>query len=163
MQGAPVCWVKGIVHFELTEQKEPKAEIHLEQITLRGDSGIHIEDHTLEVPYTGYLGITTLQIKNINSGKPAEPAKVKMIGTMAEKRAPLKIDGIIAPFGEALAMDMTIEVKKLSPAQPFLLYCTICWSCIGRWRAPVKERHYYHGQCSAAQKIGSQHHLPGAC
>jgi len=57
------------------------------------------------------LAITTLQIKNIDSGKPSEPASVKLIGSI-DKRAPLNISGTVAPFGESPAVKMKIKLKN---------------------------------------------------
>jgi outer membrane protein OmpA-like peptidoglycan-associated protein len=99
--------------------KEPGIKFHLGQLTLRGESGIHFEDHTLEVPFTGDLDIAALQIENLHSGEPDNATKVKMTGTLA-KRAPLKVDGTIAPFADPLATNLTINIKnyplaRLSP------------------------------------------------
>jgi len=94
-----------------TGKKKPVANIDLKQVTLRGESGLHFEDHTLEVPFISDLAITTLQFRDINSGKPTEPASVKMIGTL-DKRAPLEISGTIAPFAEDLATNMKVKLKN---------------------------------------------------
>lgn len=92
-------------------QKKPAANIRLSQITLSGESGLHFEDHTLEVPFSSDLAITTLQVNNIDSGSPAEPASVKLIGTV-DKRAPLHISGTIAPFGKSPAVKMKVKLKN---------------------------------------------------
>ena len=92
-------------------EASPEANIRLSQVTLRGESGLHFEDHTLAVPFSSDLAITTLQIKNIDSGKPSEPASVKLIGSI-DKRAPLNISGTVAPFGESPAVKMKIKLKN---------------------------------------------------
>ncbi len=89
----------------------PGADIRLSRITLRGESGLHFEDHTLEVPFISNLAITTLQVKNIDSGNPTEPASIKMIGSV-DKRAPLEVNGTIIPFRESPAVKMKIKLKN---------------------------------------------------
>ncbi len=92
-------------------EASPGANIRLNQITLRGESGLHFEDHTLAVPFSSDLAITTLQIKNIDSGNPSEPASVKMIGSV-DKRAPLEISGTVAPFTDSPVVNMKLKLKN---------------------------------------------------
>lgn len=98
-----------------TEKKPDKntaaSTLSLDQVTLRGTSGLHFEDHTLEVPFVSNLDITTLQIKGLDSKKPEKPASIKMTGSM-EKRAPLTIDGTIAPFLKELGLQLKISLKN---------------------------------------------------
>jgi len=95
-----------------SEEKAPGATIQLGQVTLQGESGLHFEDHTLEIPAVNDLAITTLQIKNINSAKPSKPASVRLIGLL-DKRAPLNIDGTIAPFAKECDTTMNANLKNL--------------------------------------------------
>ncbi|MCF6186126.1 MAG: DUF748 domain-containing protein [Desulfobulbaceae bacterium] len=92
-------------------EASPGTNIRLNQITLRGESGLHFEDHTLAVPFISDLAITTLQIKNIDSGNPSEPASVKMIGSV-DKRAPLELSGTVAPFAAPPAVNMKLKLKN---------------------------------------------------
>ena len=89
----------------------PGADIQLSQVTLHGKSGIHFEDYTLPVPFISDLDITTLQVKNINSGKAEEAFSVNMTGVL-DKRAPLTISGNIAPFARNLYMKMQVKLKN---------------------------------------------------
>lgn len=94
-----------------TEEKGPGAMLYLGQVTLRGGSGLHFEDHTLEIPTISDLAITTLQIENINSAKPAEPASLRLIG-MLDKRAPLTVNGTIAPFAKDFSTTLKVNLKN---------------------------------------------------
>ncbi len=97
-----------------TDKPKPKSQtppFSLAKVTLRGKSGLHFEDHSLEVPFTSNLGINTLQIVGLNSGKPEKPASLRMMGTL-EQRAPLKITGTIAPFLQELALQLHISLKN---------------------------------------------------
>ncbi|RUM40156.1 MAG: hypothetical protein DSY57_00140 [Desulfobulbus sp.] len=94
------------------DQKTEAPPIALAKVTLHGKkSGIHFEDHTLEVPFTSNLGINTLQIQGIDSGKPNKPASLLLEGSL-EERAPLKITGTIAPFLQDLALKLHISLKN---------------------------------------------------
>ncbi len=93
------------------EQKTKAPPIALAKVTLRGKNTIHFEDHTLAVPFTSNLGIHTLQIQGIDSGKPNKPASLRLQGSL-EKRAPLKITGTIAPFLQDLALKLHINLKN---------------------------------------------------
>jgi hypothetical protein len=93
------------------EKNDPSSTISLSQVTLRGDSGLHFEDHTLEVPFISNLDITTLQIKGLDSGKPDKPASIKIAASM-EKRAPLTINGTIAPFLKEIGLNLKLQLKN---------------------------------------------------
>jgi len=92
-------------------ESSPTAHILLSQVTLRGESGLHFEDHTLAVPFISDLSITTLQIKDIDSGNPSEPASVQLIGSV-DKRAPMVISGTIAPFAASPAVNLKLKLKN---------------------------------------------------
>ncbi|HHD56458.1 MAG TPA: DUF748 domain-containing protein [Desulfobulbaceae bacterium] len=93
------------------DRKTDATPIALAKVTLRGKNSIHFEDHTLAVPFTSNLGIKTLQIQGIDSGKPDKPASLRMDGSL-EKRAPLKITGTIAPFLQELALKLHLHLKN---------------------------------------------------
>ena len=94
------------------KEKDPGATFRIGQVTLSGESGLHFEDHTLEIPAVSDLAITTLQIQDINSAQPSQPASVRLTG-MLDKRAPLTIHGTIAPFAEKFSTTMNINLKNL--------------------------------------------------
>ena len=93
------------------KKNDPSSTIALSQVTLRGKSGIHFEDHTLAVPFISNLDITTLQITGLDSGKPDKPASIKMAASM-EKRAPLTVNGTIAPFLKDIGLHLKLSLKN---------------------------------------------------
>ncbi len=105
---------------EKRDTNSPASTLSLGQVTLRGKSGLHFEDHTLEVPFVSNLDITTLQLKGLDSRNPEKPASIRMTGSM-EKRAPLAINGTIAPFLKELGLQLKIRLKNypLSHLSPY--------------------------------------------
>ena len=85
--------------------------IRLESVIVRGQSGLHFEDHTLAVPFISDLAIKTLQVTAIDSGQPDKPAHVRLNGIL-EKRAPLAITGTVRPFAHPLALALKIKLKN---------------------------------------------------
>lgn len=93
------------------KKNDPSSTIALSQVTLRGESGLHFEDHTLAVPFISNLDITTLQIKGLDSGKPDKPASIRIAASL-EKRAPLTINGTIAPFPGEIGLSLKLQLKN---------------------------------------------------
>jgi len=96
------------------QQKAGKSStmpIRLDQVTLRGKSGLHFEDHTLAIPFTSNLDINTFQIQKLDSSQPDKPANVRLKAVL-EKRAPLSVKGTIKPFADPLAMDLQLVLKN---------------------------------------------------
>lgn len=97
-----------------TEQKKKKENpvpIRIDQVTLRGNSGLHFEDHTLAVPFISDVAINTFQIEKLDSGHPDQPASVRLKAVL-EKRAPLSVRGTIKPFADPLAMHLKLVLKN---------------------------------------------------
>ena len=95
------------------KKKSGKASmpIRLDQVTLRGKSGLHFEDHTLVIPFISNLDITTFQVTKLDSAHPEQPASLRLKGTL-EKRAPLSVTGTISPFADPLAMHLNLLLKN---------------------------------------------------
>ncbi len=85
--------------------------LRIGSVIVRGKSGLHFEDHTLAVPFVSDLAIDTLQITDIDSGQPQQPAHIRMSGIL-EERAPLKVSGTIRPFADPLALALKIKLKN---------------------------------------------------
>ncbi len=85
--------------------------IRLDQVTLRGKSGLHFEDHTLAIPFISNLDITTFQVTKLDSAHPEQPARLRLKGNL-EKRAPLAVRGTISPFADPLAMHLNLLLKN---------------------------------------------------
>jgi len=137
VQEAPVRWEKGKIHYENTERKgiiidvdgrltgqkiavdipEPLIKIREPDLALDGKVLVTIDEEVTVDAGAGFslqhttFSMPPLQVRDLNSGKPTEPASVKMFGTL-DKRAPLEISGTVAPFAENLAMNMKIKLKN---------------------------------------------------
>jgi len=90
---------------------EATMPIRLDQITLRGTSGLHFEDHTLAIPFISNLDLTTFQVTDLDSRQPNKPARLRLKGTL-EKRAPLSVNGTIKPFADPLALHLKLLLKN---------------------------------------------------
>jgi hypothetical protein len=109
---------------EKNEMKKDKpknsgAAFRLDKLTLRGDGTIHYRDFTLPRTFKSKMIIKTLQVNNLDSGRPAKPAKIKLIALMAG-RAPMEVHGTVAPFSDPPSLDLQLNLKnyplvKLSP------------------------------------------------
>ena len=93
------------------KSSEKNMPIRLDQVTLRGKSGLHFEDHTLAIPFISNLAITTFQITKLDSAHPGQPARLRLKGTL-EKRAPLSVTGSISPFADPSAMHLNLLLKN---------------------------------------------------
>jgi len=88
----------------------------LNQLTIRGKSGLHFEDRTLAVPFINNLDFTTLQINDIDSTNPEQPVSIHGIGTL-DKRAPLLVNGKFTPFSAPPAGKIKIKLKNYPVAR----------------------------------------------
>lgn len=94
-----------------TTDTDRHAAIRLGSVIVRGQSGLHFEDHTLAVPFVSDLAIGTLQVTDIDSGHPDRPAHIRLTGTL-ENRAPLQVTGTARPFADPLALALKIKLKN---------------------------------------------------
>ena len=83
--------------------------LKVREVAVGGTSSVVFEDYTLAVPYKTELVISQLQVTGIDSTKPEQQINLK--GNL-EKRAPLELDGSLAPFGEELSMKMKLKLKN---------------------------------------------------
>jgi outer membrane protein OmpA-like peptidoglycan-associated protein len=83
----------------------------LKSISVQGKSGMHFEDRALAVPFISDMDIKTLEISDLSSHRPDQPAKIQFLATL-ERRAPLAIKGTIKPFQAAPDVKSTITLKN---------------------------------------------------
>ena len=83
----------------------------LRKVMVQEESRIHYTDHSLTVPFRSELTISALEIANIDSSRPDQEADFSMKGLL-EGRAPLEVQGKVAPFGEQLNLALEIKVKN---------------------------------------------------
>lgn len=93
--------------------------IELGKISVRGASNLHFEDRSLAAPSVTDLAVQTLEMTDLSSRRPDQPAKVKLAAMLAQ-RAPLEITGTAKPFLPQPNIDLAFTLKnyplsKLSP------------------------------------------------
>ncbi len=91
--------------------KSSAGDFALKSISVQGKSGMHFEDRALAVPFISDMDIKKLEITDLSSHRPDQPAKIQFLATM-ERRAPLAIKGTIKPFQAAPDVKSTITLKN---------------------------------------------------
>ncbi len=99
---------------ETTEPAETATvPLQINSITLTGSSALRFTDHTLTTPFLATLALQTVEVKDINSGKPDSPMSFALKGKI-DKYAPLEISGTATPFAGDLAVDAKIQLRNYS-------------------------------------------------
>lgn len=102
-----------------TAPKKAGPNVTVKTLQVRGNSALHFEDQSLAEPFISETAIQQLEISNLSTANPDQPAKVTLQALLAQ-RAPLTITGTLNPFLSAPEVNGRISLKnyplaRLSP------------------------------------------------
>ncbi|SHO42575.1 DUF748 domain-containing protein [Desulfopila aestuarii] len=94
--------------------------IQIAAITISKDSTLAFRDQTMAVPYATSLNIEKFSLKPLDSTQPDKGSELLLEGKL-EKKAPLKIAGIIKPFKRKpdLKLDLILKNYPLTSLSPY--------------------------------------------
>ena len=100
-------------------KNNPGQNITVKTLRVQGKSALHFDDRSLAEPFTGEADIQQLELTNLSTANPDQPAKITLQALLAQ-RAPLAVTGALKPFLPKPEVDGRISLKnyplvRLSP------------------------------------------------